>query len=66
MKKKKKKIIKNFIFLTFIFVLPILIKVLHLNTLELISIIFIVKGINEIYSNFNLGIILHKNFGYYH
>lgn len=66
MKKKKKKLIKNVIFLVFIFVLPILIKILHLNALELISVILIVKGINEIYSNFNLGIILHKNFGYYH
>lgn len=66
MKKKKKKIIKNFLFLTFIFVLPILIKVLNLDTLELIAIIVAIKGINEIYSNFKIGIILRKKFGYYH
>lgn len=66
MKKKKKKTIKNFLFLTFIFVLPILIKVLNLDTLELIAIIVAIKGINEIYSNFKIGIILRKKFGYYH
>lgn len=66
MKRKKKKTIKNFLFLTFIFVLPILIKVLNLDTLELIAIIVAIKGINEIYSNFKIGIILRKKFGYYH
>ena len=36
------------------------------NTLELIAIIVAIKGINEIYSNFKIGIILRKKFGYYH
>lgn len=66
MKKKKKKFIKNIIFLSLLFVLPILVKILHLNALELIAIIVAMKGINDIYSNFKIGIILRKNFGYYH
>lgn len=64
--KKKKQRLKNIIFTAIIFMLPIVVKFLNLDTLELIAVILITKGINEIYSNFNVGIILHTNFGYYH
>lgn len=66
MKKKTQKRVKNTIFTAIVFMLPILFKFLNLNTLELIAVIVATKGISEIYSNFNLGIILHTNFGYYH
>ena len=66
MKKKKQKLLKNIIFTVILFMLPIIFKVLNLKPLELIAIIVATKRISEIYSNFNLGIILHTNFGYYH
>ena len=66
MKRKIQKLIKNIVFLAIIFILPICVKVLHLNELELILVVVLVKSIIKIYSDFKLGIILRKNFGYYH
>lgn len=65
MKKKKQKLIKNIVFIAIILVLPIVIKVLHLDPLELVVVMLLIKGINNIYSDFKVGIILHiMNFGY--
>ena len=59
MKRKKQKLIKNIIFTVIFFLIPIMIKFLNLNTLELVVVTLLIKCIDKLYSNFKIGIILH-------
>ena len=52
MKRKKQKLIKNIIFVVIFFLIPIMIKFLNLNTLELVVVTLLIKCIDKIYSNF--------------
>ena len=54
MKRKKQKLIKNIIFVVIFFLIPIMIKFLNLNTLELVVVTLLIKCIDKIYSNFKI------------